>query len=285
MIYYCWEQWDLGDFGKTLSNTSAAGPLFRSFTPTLLPARPFPNVQMLRNGILSNAGKDNASGEKIPDVARTMTFRLAARSIHNGMGCISLPDDSIRLEVINTGGPGFTVTSQNTSGITYNGSSTQVVSWDVASTNGAPIEADSVDIYLSADSANTWKYHLGTFINTGTANVTIPNPDATIEKARIKVKGARNVFFNINSRDFKILRNFESSIQIYPVPARYTLHVEADKTGTLQAVVFDIVGRVTWEGQINNSIDLPVHLWARGMYIMKLIDPLGRKIIRRVVVE
>lgn len=285
MIYYCWEQWNLGDFGKKLVNTAKYGPMFRSYPPTLSPVRTFPNMNMVRTGTLSNAGIDNKSGEKIPDSARYLTFKLAGRSIHNGLGCFVLPDDTIHLDVINTES-GFTVTSQNTNGITYEGFSKHTVNWNVAGTTAAPINATTVDIYMSADSGYTWPYHLGNFPNNGSASVTIPNPDSTIKAARIKVKGGNNVFFNINTRDFRVLRNLETSILAYPIPAHDILHVTTNKTGTLQIAMFDMMGRLAWRDEINTtSFDIPVYLLARGVYTMKLVDNMGRKVIERIVLD
>lgn len=284
MITYCWEQYDLGGYGLTLTSTTIAGPLFRSYPPSKSPVRTFPNIKLLRSGQLSNAGVDKASGEKIPEVSRVLTFKLSARSLHNSYGCFVLPDDSIQLNVIN-GGTGFTVTSQSTPDITYQGFSTQKVEWNVANTKDAPISAANVDIYLSLDSGYTWPHHLGTFPNNGSASITLPNPETNVAAARIKVKGANNVFFNINSKDFRIDRNFDGSVRVYPIPASSILHVVSDNTAAVQAEVYNMVGRVEWKGTINGQADLPVYRWARGVYIMKLIDSENRKTIRKIVVQ
>jgi hypothetical protein len=285
LITYCWEQWDLGSFGQTLVNTSVSGPLFRSYSPTTSLTRTFPNLKMLRSGSISNAGVDKASGEKLPDAARTLSFKLSVRSLHGGNGCFVLPDDSILLNVVNTGGTGFTVNSQNTAGIVLEGLSSQTVTWNVAGTNGAPVNAGFVDIYLSPDSGKTWPHHLGNFANNGSATVVLPNPDTTINAGRIKVKGTNNVFFNINGKDLKVIRNFAASISLYPVPASNKLHVESNNAGPVRAVVYNMVGKLEWEGTITTQADLPVYLWARGVYIMKLIDSENRRAIKRFVVN
>lgn len=284
-ITYCWEQWNLGEFGKTLTATTSAGPLFRSYSPTSSRTRMFPDFKLLRNGVLSNAGVNNASGEKLPDVARYLTFKLAVRSLRNGYGSLSIPDDTIHLDVINTGGAGFTVTSQNNNGITYQGLTTQTVSWTVAGTNTTPINAANVDIYLSVDSGYNWQYMLGTFPNNGSAAVTLPNIDTTVNAARIKVKGAGNVFFNINSRDFKIIRNIDAAVNVYPIPASQTLHIATGTTEPMQAIVCNMVGRKEWETTITGNTDIPVYLWARGVYILKLTDATKRSVIRKIVID
>lgn len=284
-ITYCWEQWNLGEFGKTLPTTTNGGPLFRSYMPSTSSTRMFPALRLLRNGIQSNAGVNNASGEKLPDVARYLTFKLAIRSLRNGYGSFSIPDDTIHLDVINTGGAGFTVTSQNNNGITYQGLTTQKVTWNVAGTNTAPINADNVDIYLSVDSGYNWPYLLGTFPNNGSATVTLPNIDTTVNAARIKVKGTGNVFFNINSRDFKIVRNIDAAVKVYPIPASQTLYINTGTTEPLQAAIYNMVGRKEWESTIISNTDIPVYLWARGVYILKLSNPAKRIVIRKIVID
>jgi hypothetical protein len=253
--------------------------------PSSSPTRVFPAFRLLRNGILSNAGVNNASGEKLPDVARYLTFKLAIRSLRNGYGTLSIPDDTVHLDVINTGGAGFTVTSQNNNGITYQGLTTQTVSWTVAGSNNAPINAANVDIYLSVDSGYNWQYMLGTFPNNGSASVTLPDIDTTVNAARIKVKGAGNVFFNINSRDFRIVRNIDAAVKVYPIPASQTLNITTGTNEPMQAAVYNMVGRKEWETTITSSTNIPVYLWAKGLYILKLTDATKRTVIRKIVID
>lgn len=281
-ITYCWEEMDLGDFGKKFAD-ARYGPLYRSYTPVSTPQRIFPNMNMVRTGVLSNAGVNNASGEKVPELARSLSFRLSLRSRHAQAGCFHMPDDSVVLYSI--GNTGFMVTSQASAGISYEGYTQQTVSWDLAGTNIAPINTSSVDIFLSIDGGWTWPYFLGNFPNEGSALVSMPNPDTTCNHARIKVRGGNNVYFNINSKDFAISHNYESGIRIYPVPAHSNLHIEAKNSGVLRAVVFNAVGQVVWRGEIVEDQDLPTYLWGRGVYILRMMDSADRRITRKFVVE
>lgn len=278
---YCWEQWDLGSFGQKQIDVSVGGPLFRSYMPVKVPVRVFPKIEMVLSGSLSNAGVDEASGEKIPDVTRSMNFRLALRSNHLGSGSFHLPADSIAVYTINTGTSGFTVTSQNTSGIEYTGFSQEKVTWNIAGSDKSPINASKVDVYMSYDGGYSWPTYLGTFANTGSALVGLPNPDTTCNFVRIKVKGNNSVFFNVNSKNFKITHNYEAGIRIYPVPAHNNLHVDAENVGELKAAVFNAIGQRVWEGVINGEADLPAYLWARGFYVLKLVDTNNRRMIRK----
>jgi hypothetical protein len=281
---YCWEQWDLGDFGKSLSDTHIAGPIFRSYPPVNSTTRMFPNRVMILADSLNNAGTNNASGEKVPEVSRLMNFRVTVRNIIDGHGCFLIPDDSIHLNVIATGA-GFKVTSHNTDGLVFSGNTGTRITWNVAGTNALPIGASTVDIYMSADSGATWPYIVGTFPNSGGADVNIPNPVTDIPGARFKVKGSGNVFFNMNSKYFRVNRNFESAIQVYPVPTHSVLHVTIENSAALDVAVYNAIGRCEWKGTISGPTDLPAYLWARGVYCIKFVDKQKRVVIRKFTVD
>ncbi len=281
---YCWEQWNLGDFGQRLIDTHYEGPIFRSYSPDTSSTRIFPNINMVLAGNLDNSGHENAQGEKAPDVARFLTFRLTLRNLLNGYGTFLFPDDSIHIDAINTG-KGFKVTSQGAKDILYLGSTKQIVTWDVVGSTQPPISTPNVDIYLSNDGGYHWPVHLGNFPNTGSAQVDIPNPDTTIHRARIKVKGSGNVFFNINGNDFAIINNPDSTgeIRVFPIPAHNTLNILTGSKGAVQGVIFDVAGRRMWEGEINGFVSLAVSNWPRAMYLVKLIDEKSKVTVRKVV--
>ncbi len=285
-VTYCWEQCNLGDFGAEFTNTHYYGPIFRSFSPSKSATRIFPANSMVLSGVLSNAGDEDNQGEKAPDVARFLTFRLTVRDIYQGNGCFVIPDDTVHLDAINTG-EGFTVTSQNTTGLYYIGSSPETITWNVVGTNTAPINTANVDIYMSLDGGNTWAYHIGTFPNSGSAVVILPNPDTDTHAARIKVKGTNNVFFNLNGADFTVTHSLTSdtAILIYPVPAHSVLRMFGGNKGLLNGVIYNAVGQQIWKGQINGETDISVALWARGIYFVKLIDIKNQHTVRKIVVE
>jgi len=285
-VTYCWEEWDLSGYGERLVATKADGPIFRSYRPVHSGTRVFPKIDMVLAGVLSDVGTDNAQGEKAPDVARYLKFKLTARNLLQGYGSFVVPDDSILLNAVNTD-QGFKVTSQNTAGNTFNGGSTQNVTWNVVKTDQFPINTPNVEIYMSADGGYTWPYHVGTYINNGSANVTLPNPDTTIGNARIKVKGTDNVFFNINSKPFSVIHGDvnDTDIAIRPVPVHNTLRVSSGNKGLLQTIVFDAAGRQIWTGQVNGELDLSVAYWARGVYIIRFIDVKNKRTVKKFVVE
>ena len=295
-VLYCWEEWDLGAANE-LVNTHATGPIFRSYDPVTTATRIFPKNSMVLSGTLSNAGIEGNEGEKVPDVARTLTFRCTFRDIIHNLGCFTFPDDQVTLSAINTGA-GFVVTSQNTTGITYAGHSTQTITWNVVNTNTSPISAANVNIYMSIDGGNTWTYYIGSFTNNGSATITVPNPPATHTTCRFKVKGAGNVFFNVNSKNFSVTYNsadpvsptgvqqvasVANDVKVYPVPATNTLHVSASTA--MQAEVYNTVGQQVWKGSIDGQSDISVSSWAKGIYYMQLIDANSNRVVKKFIVE
>ena len=280
---YCWEQWNLGDFGLSFPHTFYNGPIFRSYPPDTLPARIFPRLALVLADSLSDAGIENAEGEKAPDVARFLTFRLAVRNIYRGNGSFLLPDDSIHIDAINTGS-GFRVTSHGAAGQAVVGTGHETVRWDVVQTNLPPISTDSVDISLSADGGHSWTYYLGRFANTGTADVAIPNISA--KNARIKVKAVGNVFFSINRADINIVYypGHTGDVVIFPVPAHDVLHLFTGVSGTMQAEIYTMAGKSMWSGTITDILTLNVTELPRGLYFIRMKGDSG-ELVRKFQVE
>ena len=194
---YCWEENDLGsafDF-STGTPTNAQGPTFKSFSPSLSTTRVFPIIDTVLKGVTTYMG------EKLPNAARTLKFKLTTRSYINGFGSVTIPDDSISINEIPVGP--FTVTAP-AAAVSWGSGTTQTVTWNVANTNNVPISAANVDIYMSVDGGYTWPYTVGTFPNNGTASITVPTIATTTSLARIKVKGNGNVFFNVNVGNFTV---------------------------------------------------------------------------------
>jgi hypothetical protein len=130
---------------------------------------------------------------------RVMHFRLTARDGHPGAGGVA--NAEMTLTLAPTAGP-FLVTSQ-ASPTTIEGGTPQTITWDVAGTDVAPVNATDVRISLSADGGATFPYVLATSTaNDGTESVTIPNVATT--KARIKIEAVGNVFFDLNDADLTI---------------------------------------------------------------------------------
>jgi hypothetical protein len=225
-----------------VSNTKANGPLFRQFgtqavvsaedtlkyyspgenTVTADPTRVFPDLkQIAANNTNAATGACPAAppapaavspeiidcfSEFLPtrdwvgiDGTRTMHFRLTARDGRPGGGGIGSADTAVVLAP--DAGP-FLVTSQG-SATTFHSGTVAPITWDVAGTNLAPVNATEVKISLSVDGGATFPYVLAERTpNDGNEIVTLP--DLATTTGRIKVEAVGNVFFDLNDADLTI---------------------------------------------------------------------------------
>ena len=188
-LIYNWEQWDLGQQAD-VNFQDANVPIFRSFNPDANPTRTFPLLDDILNGT-------STTGVNLPTLGRSMTFQFIARDDNLTVGAYD--SDEITINVADGTGP-FMITSPNAAG-TFSGTTT--VTWDVAGTTASPISCADVDIYLSTDGGQTFStLLLDNTTNDGTADVVLPNINTTM--ARLKVKCADNVFFDINDANFTV---------------------------------------------------------------------------------
>ncbi len=220
-------------------------------------------------------------------MARTLCFRLTERDIYHGLGCFNFPDDSIHLNVINTGAP-FRVTSPNAS-TAWAGGTTQTITWNVANTTAAPINCSAVDIFLSVDGGYTFStLLLANTPNDGTEVVTLPN--VNMANMRIKVKGAGNVFFAISHTTpptgiDKHPMN-DGGVNISPVPATRMLEISFVRPGeTALAKIVNAVGQLIWMGKILDRAQIDVSSWAKGVYYIRMTNDSTVNLARPIIVE
>ncbi|MBQ4819528.1 reprolysin-like metallopeptidase [Aquimarina sp. MMG016] len=193
-LTYCWEQRDENNAATTYpSVTATSGVAFRSFNPSTSNKRYFPRLSTIKTGATS------WQWEAVPDVTRTLNFRLTVRD--NKAGGAGNNSDDMRVNVTANAGP-FVVNSPNTN-VSWSANSVQTVTWDVAGTTGNGINAANVDIYLSTDGGDTYSIALATGVpNDGSHDITVPNAQGN--QNRIMVKGSGNVFFDISNANFEI---------------------------------------------------------------------------------
>ena len=194
VLTYCWEQMNSGTSSTTYpSVTATSGPAFKSFIPSANPTRYFPQLSTVKTGATS------WTWEAVPNVARTMNFRLTVRD--NRAGGPSNNSDDMIITVNATAGP-FAVTAPNTA-VSWIGGSSQTVTWNVAGTTANGVNAANVDILLSTDGGNTYPVTvLAATPNDGTQAITVPNLAGTTN--RIMVKGSNHIFFDISNTNFTI---------------------------------------------------------------------------------
>ncbi len=285
-LTYCWEQWNRGDFQKSFVTTRLSGPIFRSFLPSLSPTRVFPKIDTLVDGVT------NYLGEKLPDTSRYLTFKLTVRDQLNNLGAFTFPTDTVHLDVIHTGVP-FTVTSQG-SGTNWISGNIKTVTWNVANTNNPPVNAATVDIYLSTDGGLTFPVLLyGNAPNDGSQDILVPNNIPSTNKARIKVKGSNNVFFNISNANFTLtfdpnsIKNvspFAASIHVYPVPVSEQLHIDISMAGKYPSALINTLGQTIWKGTLEGASTIPVNEFSKGIYFLKITNGQSVEAITKQVV-
>jgi subtilisin-like proprotein convertase family protein len=190
-LTYCWEEYDLGP-ASPIGSPTGSTPIFRSFLPTASPVRVCPRLQTIANNTPS-------ASEVLPTYNRPVTFRLTVRDNHAGAGGIDWLE--VKMQATATAGP-FLVTYPNEL-ITWNVGEYQVVTWDVANTDGALVNCHSVNIHLSTDGGLTYPIMLASGVpNTGSYCVQVPNN--VTNNARIRVEADDNIFFDISNANFKI---------------------------------------------------------------------------------
>lgn len=286
-LTYCWEQWDLGSFGVSFANTTGTGPIFRSFNPSFSRTRVFPTLDKLR------ANQTNYLGEKLPEVTRSLEFKLTVRDIFNGYGTFNVHDELVTINATATSGP-FKVLFPNIYADYWQSGGTATVTWDVANSTAAPVSCNNVDIFLSLDDGITYSYTLATNTpNDGNETISVP---ANIYSGgcRVKVKGAGNVFFDISNEGFRIfpwassvsnaLKN--DGISVYPVPVKNTLFVDVNNNVHYKASVTNTLGQHVWSGSVVGKTTISSASWSAGVYSLQLMSTATNEIIiKKFVVE
>lgn len=190
-LTFAWEEYDLGTASPP-NTDDGSRPIFRSFDPTVSPARTFPKL----SDILNNT---STFGESLPSTTRTMTFQVTARDNRAASGGVN--SATMQVNVTNSSGP-FAVTQPNTA-VVWTVGETRTVTWAVANTTAAPVSCANVKISLSTNGGLTFPTVLvASTPNDGTQTVTVPNLPSTT--ARIKVEAVGNIFFNISNPNFII---------------------------------------------------------------------------------
>lgn len=242
-LLYSWEEYDLAQAPSGVAGNPAGTydvdtdgvlrPLFRAYSPVTSNSRTFPSLTFIRNpanndatadvngvrgnqpvltymgthptgfpGAVCETGQTCVIGERLPTVSRAMTFRVSLRDRRGGV-----VDAPTTVTIAGGAGP-FQITTQNTltavaPTVTWQAGTQQTVTWDVAATNDAPVNALNVNILLSTDGGLTFPVTLAAnTLNDGSQPITVPNNQTTT--ARIKVEAVGNIFFDINNANFAI---------------------------------------------------------------------------------
>jgi hypothetical protein len=211
ILSYAWEQYDIatandkGAFGSSINglggypavNSTASAPLFRSKILST-PVRNFPDLKFVINN--ANNPPDN-EGEDLPQVGRTMKFRLTVRDNQaNGGGVDS---DEVIISVDGTKGP-LAVTAPD-GGESWAAGTSKTITWSVNSTNSL---SANIKILLSIDGGYNYPFVLASStVNDGTESVNIPSNVVSTTQARVKIVSTNSItaeFFDISNANFTI---------------------------------------------------------------------------------
>jgi hypothetical protein len=285
-LTYNWEQEDNEAGTIPLVATSTVGPMFRSLPSSTSPDRYMPKTATVL------AGNTSTAWEVVPSVTRTMKFSLTVRD--NVLNGAATGRDDVIITVDENTGP-FLVTSQTTA-TTLNGNSTQTITWDVANTTAALVNAANVNILLSTDGGMTYPNVLiSNTPNDGAEDVVLTN--STTTEARIKVEAANNIFYAVNSTNFSIDKvasvddKLFTNFKLYPNPSKgiITVAFEVQNSDKVLVELFDVRGR-----KINSTTyktsgttftkALNYQSVAKGLYILK-IENGQHRISKKIIID
>lgn len=272
-ISYTWEQYDLGNFGGTEADDgdATAGPTMRSYPPADSGyIRMFPIDKILD-------GSYTGVGERLSTTARTLHFKLTARSILQGWGSLALMDSFVTVKVSGQGP--FRATAPSSDGA-FDPGDTVTVRWGVNLTTQPPVACNAVNIYLSLDGGQSFPVLLiGSTNNDGEAKVVLPNVYTT--NGYIKVQGVSNIFYDVAKGKLSIngvngiAETFiKNHTKVFPNPAANVIHLAYTAQSNVLFIVnmYDMSGRLVWSGKMNSKLDIPVAKFARGQYHIQLMN-------------
>lgn len=244
-LTYCWEQLNSGlatqaNFGPT----SESGSNNRSFLPTRTPVRTVPSISRVLAGKLTQINPQNPEDwQTVSLVNRSLKWGVTVRdrtetsSVSTGQTA----QDFKTILVIEDAGP-FEITSQNTNTVVWKTGANELISWNVNNTDQAPINTETVSIYLSLDGGENFNSLLvSNTLNDGQYDFIVPT-SISATNTRIKIVPDNGIYFAVNSQPFVTAeRAFATPFQIVsknscdPTALSYnfTLNYYQDFTGVV----------------------------------------------------
>jgi subtilisin-like proprotein convertase family protein len=239
-ITYCWEQYNLGPV-STMGDPIDDAPSFRSFPPVESPTRIFPRPLALLNNL-------DFPIEVLPAASRNLTFRCTVRDNNPLGGGVDWAE--VSFQATEKAGP-FELAEPASGDSVWRTGQFREVRWEVANTNKTPVNCQFVDIYLSLDRGQHFPLLLAENVpNTGSAFITVP--DTVTINARLKVKAADNIFFDVSNSSFEIQASTAPAFTATASPRSITGHC--------------LPGPVTFDLQVGSILgfDQPVMLGLTG---------------------
>lgn len=207
-LFYCWEQLDTGQVdASNFGPYNHLGAQARSIPPTDNPIRTIPNIDAVLDGNLTLVNPTEGSRwETVSLVDRILTWGITVRdrysAIEQGMG---RPSSDVKvIQITSVAGP-FQMRSQNQPGILWKAGNTEMLNWDVAQTDQAPINTKFVSVLLSTDGGNSFDTTLlSSTPNDGEELITVPRGIES-NRVRIKIVPDNSIYFAVNAHDIQVV--------------------------------------------------------------------------------
>lgn len=189
-LIYTWEQIDLATTQRPIDTDDGIGPIIRSVPPVSSASRTVPDIRDL----LSNTGR---AGELLPQVDRTVNFRLTARDMQAGGGGVNSDDMAL-----NVSGDPFFITAPNSGSL--EAGCVVPVTWTIGGGNVAA----NVDISYSdsggiAGNLESFPQSIvQSTPNDGDYDMLVPCGNTN--SGRIKVMASDNIFFDVNDNNLAV---------------------------------------------------------------------------------
>lgn len=280
-ITYNWEQHEFGNYGDDEANGSEAeeGPIFKSQKPSESISRSYPTYNLI------NSNEYSGPGERLSNVARTVSFKNTVRAIHQGLGSFKSSPDLTHVEV--TSNAQFRVTGPNTNA-TWEPGEVHTITWNTGGSLNAPIHSGYVSIYLSLDDGLTYPFLIvSNAPNNGSYDYTVHDIGTT--QGRIKVQGSGNIFFDVGKGRLNITGDPTNNLKeiaqqapiiAYPNPTSNYLMIDRKDgiNGDIQLTVYNILGQEVYYNTLSqNQYKIETTHWASGHYILQTIDNKGNQ--------
>ena len=216
-LTYCWEQLNNGlvtreNFGPYIQS----GSNNRSFSPTNSPIRTVPSMsRVLANQLIQTNPQFPNDWQTVSLVGRRLLWGVTVRdrSETNSNSVGQTDQDTKIINVIERAGP-FEITSPATNTIVWQTGANEAILWDVANTDQAPINTQTVSIYLSSDNGQNFDTLLvSNTLNDGRFDLVVP-ANINSSNVRIKIVPDNGIYFAVNNYRFSILeRPFATPFQ------------------------------------------------------------------------
>ncbi len=204
-MLYCWEQVNRHFQEIPLGDQINTSPSFRSRPPATSATRYFPEPFTIIQGRVFDV-----DDELVPTYNRNMKFRCSVRDVHENDAFSGIVwTEEVSFEATDAA-DGFTVTTASAPGLEWAVGSEVEVNWNVANTDQSPVNSKFVDIVLLPEVFTDNRNFENPVVlaanvpNDGSQLVVVPDVIRSTT-ARIMVRSADNIFFNISDANLSIV--------------------------------------------------------------------------------